>query len=200
MGKPTLKSGYIVDNQNNKIDCFVKNLDWKNTPSEIEYKLDQNSNDIKTGNVNTIKEFGIGSSIVYSRHDVDIDKSSSELRDMSLSPEPEFENETLFLRLLVKGKANLYYYSEDKIYRFFYNLDDNEIEQLVYKKYLVDQSKVTTNKQYIGQLFDHLKCNDLTINDFKNLDYQRKDMIGIVSKYNACHGDDGQLYIDPESK
>lgn len=55
----TYEKGYIIDNTGEKINCFIRNLDWSNNPVDIQYRLNENSETI-TANVSSIKAFMIG--------------------------------------------------------------------------------------------------------------------------------------------
>lgn len=33
----SFQKGYYIDNTNQKINCLIKNIDWKNNPTEFEY-------------------------------------------------------------------------------------------------------------------------------------------------------------------
>ncbi len=54
----TFEKGYFINNNNKKIDCLIKNNDWKNNPIEFNYKL-LNDKNIQIASINSIKEFGI---------------------------------------------------------------------------------------------------------------------------------------------
>ena len=34
----TFEKGYFISNDGIKTECFIKNLDWRNNPTEFEYK------------------------------------------------------------------------------------------------------------------------------------------------------------------
>ncbi|WP_417619381.1 hypothetical protein [Oceanihabitans sediminis] len=51
------ENGYYIDNSGNKVDCLIKNVDWKDNPTSFEYKLTENS-DKNIATLNTVKEFG----------------------------------------------------------------------------------------------------------------------------------------------
>jgi len=88
--------------------------------------------DIETISFEEILEFGIEGASKFIRRSVLIDKSSDHL---SLEKAPSFELETLMLKVLVEGKASLYYYTQGSFQRFFFANNGSEIQQLVYKKY-----------------------------------------------------------------
>jgi len=148
------EEAYIIDNNNIKSECLIKNKQWNIYPTEIEYKLNENT-EIKIGKINDIKEFGIGNDI-YKRFEVDVDKSSNNLNDLSEKAEPEFIKEKVFLRLMVDGQIQLYKYSGNQNIKFFYKTKDQETpKQLIFKRFY-DPSKdvVISNNQFRKQLFE----------------------------------------------
>ena len=52
------EKGYLINNSNEKIECLIKNNDWKNNPETFEYKLSENS-EPAIADVKSAKEFGI---------------------------------------------------------------------------------------------------------------------------------------------
>ena len=39
----SFENGYFIDNNNQKINCLIKNLDWEKNPTEFKYKLSESS-------------------------------------------------------------------------------------------------------------------------------------------------------------
>lgn len=35
------EKGYFISNDNEKIECLIKSIDWKNNPTEFKYKLNE---------------------------------------------------------------------------------------------------------------------------------------------------------------
>ena len=50
--------GYFITESNERIECLIRNMDWKNNPYEIEYKLSEASSE-KIEGIDNILEFGI---------------------------------------------------------------------------------------------------------------------------------------------
>jgi len=191
----TFEKGYFIDNENNKTACLIKNYDWKNSPSEIEFKLNE-SNKAKVADISDIKEFYVGNN-KYVRSTVYIDKTSTSQSQLGKESEPVFEKSTLFLHIIIEGKANLY--ESAKYNRYFYNIDDQPVSQLIYKQYLAG-SIIKKNNSYKKQIWDDLKCSDISINDIDNLHFTRKELIDIFKKYNICKGSDYTNYDALKSK
>ncbi|MEN8187873.1 MAG: outer membrane beta-barrel protein [Bacteroidota bacterium] len=189
------ENGYFINESNNKIECLIKNIDWKNNPTEFEYKLSQNSAVQKT-TIQAVKEFGINNVSKYIRAKTNIDRSSDQIDEMSSDRNPTFKEELLFLKVLIEGQASLFLYIDNNLTRFFYKLNDSEISQLVYKRYLND-TKILNNNYFKQQLFLKLKCEKIGIHDIERLSYSKRDLEKIFIKYNICNSSN---YIKYEKK
>lgn len=189
------ENGYFIDESNNKNECLIKNVDWKNNPTEFEYKFSQNDT-VHKATIKTVKEFGIYNVSKYIRAKTNIDKSSEQIDKMSSERNPNFQEELLFLKVLIEGKASLFLYIDGNLTRFFYKLNDSEIQQLVYKRYLIDDT-ILENNSFKQELFLKLKCEEIVLNDIKNLRYSNRDLEKLFIKYNKCTGSD---YINYKTK
>ena len=179
------EKGYFIDNQDNRTECFIKNVDWKDNPKKFEYKISEQSTP-ETATIEAIKEFGVAS-LKYKRFQVKIDRSSEDVNKLSYDRNPEFTEETLFLKYLVEGKANLLQYEEGNLVRFYYNVDNAEVMPLTYKVYLTTgDNYIRKNEGYKQQLLVDLKCDKLTVNDAKNAAYKKNSLIKYFVKYNNC--------------
>lgn len=192
------EKGYIINNKDQKVECLILNVDWKNNPTEFDYKLNENSEPIK-GTLGQVKEFGIANAFKYIRRDVKIDRSGTTVDNLSNDKDPKFNDEQLFLKVLVEGKANLYEYSDRSIKRYFYNKGDNTIEQLVYKTYLVTDSDVAKNNKFRQQLWMDLQCQNITLSDVEKVEYKKKDLIKFFTKYTE-YFNDGVVNFAPKEK
>ena len=74
----SFEKGYFIDNNNQKTNCLIRNIDWKNNPKEFEYKISEQTKKERL-TIESVKEFGIDNVSKYIRFDVDIDRSSNYL-------------------------------------------------------------------------------------------------------------------------
>jgi hypothetical protein len=190
------ENGYFINESNQKVECLIKNVDWKNNPSEFKYKLSQNT-EIKKADIRSVKEFGINGASKYIRTIVKIDRSSEDLKKMNIERNPIFQEEQLFLKVLVEGKASLFLYEDRNLKRFFYKTNDSEIKQLVYKHYLTNRKQIKENNQFRQQLFIDLKCQDISMNYIETIGYYKKNLESFFVKYNECKN---SSYINYEEK
>ena len=193
----TFESGYYIDNSGTKIDCLIKNVDWKNNPTEFEYQPSAGSA-TKIADITSVSEFGIYNSSKYLRKTVMMDRSRSDVNHLSEDKNPVFNEEQIFLKVLIEGQASLFSYTDGTLRRYFYGMNDSAIEQLVYKEYL-NKSNLRTNKgsnqslllgknnQYKQQLWNNLKCSTITIKTVERLEYKKNSLVSFFSLFNECN-------------
>jgi hypothetical protein len=192
------ENGYFINNSGSKTDVLIKNIDWLNNPSEIEYKVNETSAP-KKESIKNIQEFGIYGGQKFVRKTLMLDRSSDDLNKISEVYKPEYREETLFLKYLVEGKNNLLYYEDGGLKRFFYSSGDSAATQLVYKPYYVDPGQLSYNTQYKNQLSTLLKC-DIQQIEIEKLKYEKKDLISLFSKDNNCSTGNSTDYTKTEKK
>ena len=187
------EKGYFLDNSNNRVDCLIRNLDWKNNPTSFDYKLSEEG-EILTADLNSANEFGFGEEFKFQKVTVDIDRSSDLVRLLKENSEPVFKTETFFIKVLVEGKASLYQYTEDNLIRYFYRLDEGEIQQLVYKRYLVDRNNIAKNEQYKRQIWKDLNCASISKEEVEKLEYLQRPLVRVFKQYNECQNANNQVF------
>lgn len=192
----SFEKGYFINNSGNKIECLIRNEDWKNNPEKFEYKLTTDGEVFSQTLYNT-KEFSIDNGSKYIKTEVPINRSSDKTSELDSYREVEYMNETLFLKVLVDGTANLYYYEDGNLRRFFFNKNGSEIKQLEYKKYLspyegyregIKQSgqNIRENNGFRQQLFNNLDCEALNESRIKKIPYKMDFLKRFFNDYNKC--------------
>ena len=196
----SFEKGYYIDNTDQKVNCFIKNSDWKNNPTSFEYKLTLENEESNIANLKSIKEFGILNASKYIRKTVGIDRSSKEIKYLTTDKNPTFQNEQHFLNVLVEGEASLYYYEEGNLKKYFYNKSKDSIAPLIFKSYLSPDNKIGKNTRFRQQLWTNLKCNSVTLNDIKKLNYKRKSLINYFIHFNECNNHDYTIYEEKNER
>lgn len=197
LAQDKFQKGFFINNDGNKIECLIKNVDWMSNPNEFNYRLNENE-PLQTGNISSVKEFQIYDQVYFKRILVSIDKSSSRVDELSQQSSPEFKKEVLFLKVLVEGKATLYSYEDGNMRRFFYEKDNNDkVEQLVYKQFIDNKSvtnSISENKTYQNQLYLNFKIENLTNSFYENIDYYKNDLIKYFIKYNESNNSEYKYF------
>lgn len=190
--------GYFINDNNQKIICQIKNMDWKNNPTEFDYRLSEYS-ELKKENIKSVKEFVIDNNSKYIKATVDIDRSSSNIMNISTKSNPIFNREVLFLKVLVEGKSNLYEYYDGGLIRYFYTYENSNIQQLIFKPYLDDENNIIKNNTYKQQLWTNLKCAGFEISKIEKVDYNKSDLVRFFTEYSKCHNYD-LVYFEQKQK
>ncbi len=197
------EKGYYLDDSGTRIDCFIKNYDWKYNPTSIEVKktLEGNSNEVSISN---LKEFAIDGISKYIKQTINIDNSKGD-PGYSYSKEPSFVSSTVLLRVLVEGKNSLYFYENDQFpERYFFKTENQEITQLIYKKYFEsgdseNGTDLYVNDTYKKQLFATVKCENSN-SKIDRLECKNDALIDYFNLVNLCLGDTSSKEISKRSK
>lgn len=174
--------GFITDLNGQKREVLIRNLDWKGNPVFINYKNNATS-DVEKATVGEILEFEVGN-FHFVAATVNVDQSSHITRNLSTTRNPEFKKETLFLRYVIKGPANLYVIDGNNI-RYFYNKEEDPIEPLISKRF-TENGKIFFNNQFRQQLFSNLQCENMDLSQIQNLTYREDSLIKYFVSYNTC--------------
>nr|WP_294935376.1 hypothetical protein [uncultured Flavobacterium sp.] len=186
------EKGYYISNTNEKVEGYIKNMDWRNNPVSFEFKADENA-EIQVIGIDYAKTFTIAQTSSYTRADVDIERSSNKLQYMGKIKEPQYRNERLFLKQIVSGTANLYKFEENGLEKFFYSVNGSAIKQLIYIQYIntaaVEYNEVSANDFFRRQLWMDVKCETTTQRNIKSTEYNTLDLTKYFENYNSCKGD-----------
>ncbi|MCG9793460.1 tRNA modification GTPase [Flavobacterium algicola] len=191
--------GYFIDNRDQKINCLIKNMDWKNNPTEFEYKLAENS-ESKITLIKSIKEFSIDSVSKYIRRTVKIDRSSDNITYLSADKNPVFQEEDLLLKVLVEGEANLYQYAENNLIRYFYSKNDSGVQQLIHKRYKNTEHKFGENNEFRKQLWIELNCPTFKTSKIEKVSYKKNDLVRYFIDFNGCNNKEFTSFEVKEKK
>lgn len=178
------EKGYFVDNSGNRNDVLIKNLDWKNNPTEFEFKTGESS-ETKKETIANIQEFGVNNGQRYVRKTVLVDTSSDQLNNLSNESKPTFTEKTVFLKYVVDGKADLFYYESPALKKFFFSTDGSDIKQLIYRRYYIETSSIAYNEDYKKQILENLNCG-VNFTEVNKLDYKPGELAKVFLKYNEC--------------
>ncbi|MEM6516607.1 MAG: outer membrane beta-barrel protein [Bacteroidota bacterium] len=193
------ESGYLINNKNQKIECLIKNVDWRNNPRSFEYKLSENGKS-EIGDLKSVKEFGIPNSLKYVKKTIEIDVSSEKVNELGEDRNPDFQNMQLFLKVLVEGQFTLYEYMGDNLKRYFYSKDEAHLEQLIFKSYKTADNKIAKNNRFRQQLWADVKCPEYELKTMNYLDYDRNELVDFFIESNQCQNQEVVNYAKKQKR
>lgn len=181
------KSGYYINNNNQKVQCLIKDMGWKTNPESISIKQSHDAKGIKLG-MKDVKEFSINKQS-YKKYIVDIDRTNSQPNSLNKSVEPLYIRDTVFLKLIAEGTSSLYEYRYGNYSIFYFQKDDQKIEHLVFKKYKDASGKIKSNNRFKAQLWNAMPCEAITSTELADLEYTKKSLTNFFRTYYNCKGD-----------
>lgn len=179
------ESAYYINNSGERIDGFIKNEEWNNNPSQVEFKTHKEG-EAEILKMSAVTEFGSDRKFKYIRATVAMDRSSDDNNNLSSFKAPKLEEEILFLKVLIQGDATLYLYRDSNLQRFFYSKYKIPIEQLIYKRYKADNTIFGKNEAYKQQLYNNLKCQTINVGLVNKLEYAQSDLVSFFKTFNKC--------------
>ncbi|WP_179319265.1 hypothetical protein [Winogradskyella helgolandensis] len=175
------QEGYFIDNSNTKVECFIKNLDWKRNPQTITYRLTKDASE-ETLSSSQLKEFRIyETDNFYRRYTINKELVGLFIEEMQLS------TNFVLLKVLVDGQFNLYELHTNSNYYFFYK-KKAELVLLDYKKTVDKNNTIRESSKFKKQLYDNFKCDDFKLKDYSNLRYNSTNLSDFFSEFNECYG------------
>lgn len=196
--------GFYITSSGEKIECLIKNEDWKNSPNSITIKKSESGKSTLI-NSSLLTEFTIINKKRYKFFIIDIEMSSTHLNQLTSLKEPKFKNEKLLLEILVEGKASLFKYEKNGVLKFFFSNEKIKTpKQLLYYKYIIsaeeaieEQTKgnkissmnIRTNFQYKKDLFENVNCKK-SLQEIRKLYYNESSLIKYFIEYNECSKSD----------
>ncbi|WP_109831024.1 outer membrane beta-barrel protein [Reichenbachiella versicolor] len=192
-------NGYFIDNSGTKVECLIKDKGWERNPELFEYR-ETIKGDVLKKRISEIQSFAILDGVKFVRASVEMDMSSDYLEKLSKVKEPEFENKTVLLRVLVEGSGSLYQYYGEGVNRFFYKKGDEYI-QLIHKRYKIEKTlhgfkyeySIGVNNYFHSQLFVNFNCLNKEVTSFTRIDYTRKKLEKFFEEFNVCYDPNYQI-------
>lgn len=177
------EKGYFINNQGDKMECLIKNVDWNNSPEHFFYKMDTDSA-VMEASINDVKEFQIfDTNHYFIRHQLSNNPQKAESKII------KDENDLILMRVLIEGEASLYEYNAGRNY-YFYQIGGKELTFFEYSKLIDDNNKIVEKHPYRRNLYDDLKCETFSVKTFSELNYRLGDLTDLFIDYNNCVNDD----------
>ena len=166
--------GYVIKQNGDTIHGLINDLDWVYNPDIIEFK-ENSSSSVQKYSPNDITEFKTKDNH-YISFNGKLDITPVKLEELHEKLEITYLTISTFLRVVNKGKVNLYEYHSARPDKYIYLIQkgNENITELIYqKKMYIKNGKrlVQTNEFYKNQLESYLiDCKD-AVKSIKNTKY-----------------------------
>ncbi len=194
--------GYIINNNQERTDCQIRNTGQEETTSKYQYRL-KGDKTVTNIELSKIEEFGIDNQLKCIRELITINMAPDVIRSVKDTVN-QWEDGHAYLNTLVESnKASLYSYYDYGKPLFFYSVNNSTIKPLVYKMFTVEVSpniigQILYDNTYKEQLKEDLNCNSQT--DFRKITYSKKSLVKYFTDYNKCVGADYAVYNFSQAK
>jgi len=147
------KAGYVVNLSGDTLTGFIDYRDWNKNPQQIFFKKDLNARTPDSYSVKNASAFAVNGYELYRKYTVSVSQNLDEQIDLAERVDSTYTIDTVFLRLLIKGKYVSLYQYEDALKQRFYIADKNQVPyELIYRRYFDPTLHILGDRIYLGQL------------------------------------------------
>ena len=84
----------------------------------------------------------------------------------------------------------MYQYVDSNLRRYFYNKENSNIEQLIFKIYKTTENNLGKNNGYRQQLWVDLKCPNFKTSKIESVEYKKNSLVRFFTEYSKCHNNE----------
>lgn len=187
------KSGYFITVDGDTTKALILDAAWRDNPVSFTYKIEPEGKE-KEASITDVSEFSIPNVFKYIRATVPLDLSAKSNKQVLDSGKPDYQKQTVFLKVIVNGSADLYYYQDGGMKLFFYQAANYAIRPLIYKKYLTRNGKIAQNQQYLEEVWKNVNCFTKTKLEMSEIDYNQRSLKKHFVEHNRCLQSDVTVY------
>ena len=188
------KPGYVVTPKGDTIKGFIDYRDWDASPNSISFKTNLADRDKQSYTMANASGFGVYGLATYQKYLVSISMDVTNTLHLVEGRDTSFRIDTVFLRVLQKGKnLALYQYTDYFKTRFYISeapvYTPTELVFRLYYSLSVKENERTINENtYLRQLcalaLKYKVLDDKLTNMIESADYEKTDLLKIVSRVN----------------
>ena len=195
------KSGYVVTLKGDTLHGYIDFRDWDKNPDEISFKKAITDRDVQKFTTSTISSFNIYNIEAYEKYEGMVSMDIINISNLSEGRDTSIKQASVFLKVLQKGKnVSLFSYSDDLKPRFFVGEAHNyKPVELIYRIYLnqdaaTSKARTVNQNTYMRQLYaiaqKYNVLTDTLQQDIQHMDYNKPEILKIVSKINRVSESD----------
>ncbi|HKB44178.1 MAG TPA: hypothetical protein VKC90_07305, partial [Chitinophagaceae bacterium] len=190
------KPGYLITLKGDTLHGFIDYQEWDSNPTAISFKTAINDRKAQSFTINNISFFNVDELATYQKYICSASMDETNTSRLSSGRDTSYKIDTVFLKILQKGKnVALYSYTDGLKTRLYVSeAPDYVPTELIYRIY--DDTGISANKEgntvientYLKQLFaianKHNALDDDLSKTFEKANYSQPDLLTIVSRIN----------------
>jgi hypothetical protein len=191
------EKGYFIENNGNKVECFLDKKYQFYSPDIVKYKLLENDN-IKEIGLNSIKELSIYNKVIYYKFNVELEVSGVGIEDLNNEKKLNTITKNVLLELVEDGKIKLFVYNFDYKSCFYLLKEGESVPELLdYKKYRSGEQfvAVSENNDYRNEIYNFVKDANISAAELENIEYEEDDLQKVIKRYNEFNNNSLSLNI-----
>jgi len=190
--------GYYVTSRGDTVHTYIDDKNWSKSPRKIRIKSNPEAPEVTTLTIDQVEGFGLSTGDRFVREEVTVDKSPVDLNKMTVGAAPVIVADTVFLRILAKGRANLLYLKDEMGKEHFYiRKGAAQPQELILSRSLVEVNGKTVLRKtevYKGLLAVYLADCPESKQKAEQTAFGMTSLKRLVSGYNNCFADSAVGY------
>jgi hypothetical protein len=196
LAQSNYKPGYLITLKGDTLRGFIDYQEWDSNPTAISFKTAISDRKPQSFTISNISFFNVDELATYQKYICPVSMDETNTARLSSGRDTSYKIDTVFLKVLQKGKnVALYSYTDRLKTRFYISEAPNYIPtELIYRIY--DDNGISANKEgntvientYLKQLFaianKHNALDDDLSRTFETASYSQPDLLTIVSRIN----------------
>ena len=185
-GQQNFVEGYVLTSTRDTLSGFISDKATEQRVADIRFKKNLTDTQVIRYTPAEVSGFYLqNTNEFFLSQSVDIDKKPVRLGELEPDGNQRIFKETVFLKLLVKGKANLFFYQDENgKSHYFIQKDNADIKELGLVKYSVKSGDFGTLALYKEQLKKLL--GDCPQSKPEGIDFTDSALKKAIQKYNQC--------------
>ena len=128
------------------------------------------------------------------RFTVLLDRNPLDVDRLKQDKTPKLKEQTVILRYLIEGDVDLLYWADEGRFAYFIREGADIPEQLLFHRYLIEQTRVKEDRNYVYQLSKFACPTASKQPSPASLDYREKDFLAFVTAANACRNASNEVF------
>ena len=187
-GTLSLRNGKTISGQ-------IGYTNWTKNPSSVRITAETGTQTYPAADIETVAvQLPNGVNETYRSFPIEYDAAPFQTVNLDRHPNPQWQRDTVLLRLMYKGLHQLFYLNDAKDKRHFFLQSGTEPpKELVYKRFYEGNSEVVkTNYRFRQQLIAAFYDCPEVYTLVKSAAYNQRTLIDLFKRYDACKNHVGE--------